>query len=163
MAANPPSSDDAVLIELAYSEATRALAEQLSLIDSFRNRAGLLLSAAAITTSVLGARALDCGSIGYAAWVALASFFVAAVVSIAILRPRRLEVAFDSAHIIENWVERNRPGSAADLRLALVLRMHETRSSNRDELSQLATLFEIASSLVVIEILAWIVAVPAIP
>jgi len=79
---------EGALYEVAYEEASRALSEQLSLIDSFRTRAGLLLSAAAITTSVLGAQALDHGPIGYAAWAALVSFFAVAIISLVILRQR---------------------------------------------------------------------------
>jgi hypothetical protein len=47
---------------IAYEEAVRALSQQHEMIDSLRTRAGLLLPAAAITTSFLGAQALDTGS-----------------------------------------------------------------------------------------------------
>lgn len=47
--------------QIAYDEAVRALSQQQSTIDSLRTRAGLLLSAAAITTSFLGAQALNDG------------------------------------------------------------------------------------------------------
>lgn len=40
-----PRSDRSALYKVAYDEAVRALSEQLTLIDSFRSRAGLLLSA----------------------------------------------------------------------------------------------------------------------
>jgi hypothetical protein len=51
--------DKDALYRVAYEEATRARSEQLALIDSFRSRAGLLLSAAAITTSFLGRPSFD--------------------------------------------------------------------------------------------------------
>lgn len=54
-------ADKDFLYKVAYEEAVRALSEQQAAIDSFRTRAGLLLSAAAITTSFLGAQALDGG------------------------------------------------------------------------------------------------------
>ena len=54
-------ADKDILYKVAYDEAVRALAEQQGAIESFRTRAGLLLSAAAITTSFLGAQALDGG------------------------------------------------------------------------------------------------------
>jgi hypothetical protein len=38
------------LYKVAYDEAVRALSEQQGVIDSFRTRAGLLFSAAAITS-----------------------------------------------------------------------------------------------------------------
>ena len=49
-------ADKDILYKVAYDEAVRALSEQQGVIDSLRTRAGILLSAAAITTSFLGAR-----------------------------------------------------------------------------------------------------------
>jgi hypothetical protein len=43
-----------LLYKVAYDEAVRALAKQQAVIDSFRNRAGLLFSAAAVTASLFG-------------------------------------------------------------------------------------------------------------
>jgi hypothetical protein len=47
-------ADKDILYRIAYDEAVRALSEQQAVIDSFRSRAGLLLSSTAITTSFLG-------------------------------------------------------------------------------------------------------------
>jgi hypothetical protein len=150
-------ADEGALYEVAYDEAARALSEQLSLIDSFRTRAGLLLSAAAITTSVLGSQALDRGPIGCPAWAALASFFAVAILSLAILWPRRRGFAADSAEIVKSCIESDSPRSIIDLRWALTAQMHQSYAANWIDLGQMATLFEIASSLLVIEILFWIV------
>ena len=151
------TADEGALYEVAYEEAARALSEQLSLIDSFRTRAGLLLSAAAITTSVLGSQALDRGPIGYVAWAALVSFFAVAILSLAILRQR--EWGADSAEIVKSCVESDSPGSVADLRWALTTQMHQSYASNWEDLTQIATLFEIASSLLLTEILSWLIAI----
>lgn len=51
-----------LLYKVAYEEAVRALSEQQAVIDSFRNRAGMLFSAAAIATSFLGGQALHGGN-----------------------------------------------------------------------------------------------------
>jgi hypothetical protein len=48
-----------LLYKVVYDEAVRALSEQQAAIESVRSRAGLLLSAAAVTTSFLGAQALQ--------------------------------------------------------------------------------------------------------
>jgi hypothetical protein len=77
--------------ELAYEEAVRALSQQQSVIDSFRTRAGLVLSAAAITMSFLGAQALRAGGPNAATWIALGSFFLVDVAALAILWPRSWE------------------------------------------------------------------------
>jgi hypothetical protein len=76
---------------IAYDEAVRALSQQQSMIDSLRTRAGLLLSAAAITTSFLGAQALNDGGPSVATWLALAGFVGLSVASLAILWPHSLE------------------------------------------------------------------------
>ena len=152
-------SDEAALYEVAYEEAARALSEQLSLIDSFRTRAGLLLSAAAITTSVLGAQALDHGPIGYVAWAALASFFAVAVLSLAILWPRPRELGADSMKIIEECVGMDEPKWVGDVHRALALRVQRSCETNQRDLVQMAILFEVVGGLLAIEILAWIMAI----
>lgn len=67
------------LYRVAYEEAIRALSLQQEVIESIRGRAGLLLSAASITTSFLGAQALDGGRSGLVAWLALSIFVGVAV------------------------------------------------------------------------------------
>ena len=47
----PLDPERSAAYELAYREGVRALDEQRVVIDAFRTRAGLLLSAAAIATS----------------------------------------------------------------------------------------------------------------
>lgn len=155
------SGEDA-LFEVAYEEATRALSEQLSLIDSFRTRAGLLLSAAAITTSVLGSQGLGRAPIGYAAWAALVAFFAVAVLSLAILWPRQRRFAADSAEIVKGHITSDSSRSVIDLRWALTTQMHQSCASSWEDLTQIATLFEIAAGLLVTEILSWIVSIAPI-
>jgi hypothetical protein len=72
MAENPSQDkvDKDVLYEVAYDEAARALSEQLSAIENLRGRAGFLLSAAAITTSVLSGQALASGGSSALLWLA---------------------------------------------------------------------------------------------
>jgi uncharacterized membrane protein YfcA len=77
------------LYKVAYDEAVRALSDQRLEIDSVHSRTGLLLSVAAIATSFLGARALEGGSLSPMSWLALASFIVTALVSLAIPRHTR--------------------------------------------------------------------------
>lgn len=52
--------------ELAYEEAKRALDAQESVVNELRTRSGILIAAAAITTSFFGGRALDDGAVGAA-------------------------------------------------------------------------------------------------
>jgi len=80
-----------LLYKVAYDEAVRALSEQQVVIESFRSRAGLLFSAAAITTSFLGGQALRCGNSNFASWLALCCFVAVAIASLVVLWPRRWE------------------------------------------------------------------------
>jgi len=149
---------EAALYEVAYEEATRALSEQLTLVDGFRTRAGLLLSAAAITTSVLGSQALARNSLGFASWVALASLFSTAMLSLGILWSRPREFGPDSLQIIRDCIEGRESRAVVDLHRALTLRMQRSYAANRQDLARLAFLFEAAGALLAIEILSWILA-----
>jgi len=91
------------LYKVAYDEAVRALSEQQGAIDNLRARAGLLFSAAAITTSFLGAQALRGGSLNFSSWLALLTFFAMAATSLTILWPRRWEGAANPREVFL-WV-----------------------------------------------------------
>jgi hypothetical protein len=73
--------------ELAYIEARRALEDQRAVVNELRGRAGVLVAAAAITTSFFGDAALTDGRLGIAGWAAVAAFVLAGVRILAILWP----------------------------------------------------------------------------
>lgn len=141
---------------IAYDEAVRALSQQQSMIDSLRTRAGLLLSAAAITTSFLGAQALNDGGPSAATWLALASFVTLSIAALAILWPHRLEFTANSANVIENYVETAQPLSVADIHRDLALHMHASYAENLEGQKQLASRFRLAGVLLTVEVLFWI-------
>jgi hypothetical protein len=86
------------LYKVAYDEAVRALSEQQIVIDSYRARAGLLLSTGAVTTSFLGAPALQ--GAGLFSWLALAGFVAMAAALLAVLWPRKWEIATSPRDVI---------------------------------------------------------------
>lgn len=102
---------------------------------------------------------MDQGSVGYPSWVALCSFLAVAILSLAILWPRPREFAADSTRIIEKCLEGDQPRSVADLHRALTLQMQRSYATNWEDLGQLAILFEVASGLLAIEVIFWIVAI----
>ena len=152
-------ADKDILYKVAYDEAVRALSAQQSTIDSFRTRAGLLLSAAAITTSFLGAQALDSSESNPSAWLAMTGFVGVAVVSLAILWPRRWEFTANPRDVIETYIEADRPVSIEELHRDLSLHMHNSYADNRRGLEQLAIFFQLASGLLTVEVVLWIVAI----
>lgn len=141
---------------IAYNEAVRALQQQ-SMIDSLRTRAGLLLSAAAITTSFLGAQALNGGGPGVTTWLALASFVSLSVAVLVILCPHRLEFTANPANVIENYIETEEPLSVPEIHRDLSLHMHGSYADNLAGQKQLASRFRLAGVLLTIEVILWII------
>ena len=152
------SSDKAALYELAYAEARNARAEQQVAIESFRTRAGLLLSASAITTSFLGAQALGEGSTAFA-WLAMAVFVGVAMMSLSVLWPRRWESTTDPRSVIKTYIEADEPALVDDVRHDLSLYMHGSFVENQQGLQRLTAIFQIASVLLTIDVVLWIVAI----
>jgi hypothetical protein len=147
-----------VLYKVAFDEAVRALSEQRALIESVRGRAGLLLSAAAVTTSFLGAQALQ-GGLSAASWAALASFVGIATLSLAILWPRHWEFTSNPSELIRGYIEAERPMPMEELHRDLSLYMHASYRENWQGVDQLVRLFQAASGLLAVEVLLWIVAI----
>jgi hypothetical protein len=153
------TADKNILYKVAYDEAVRALSEQQGVIDSFRTRAGLLLSAAAITTSFLGAQALDNGNANAVAWLAMVGFVGVAVMALAILWPREWEFTANPRDVIQTYIEAPEPAPIDELHRDLSLHMHNSYTENREGLEQLAIFFQIASALLTVEVLLWIIAI----
>lgn len=102
------------LYKVAYDEAVRALTEQQGTIESFRTRAGLLFSAAAVTTSFLGTQAFRDG-LNLASWMALLCFVAVAVASLAILWPRRWDAMADPREVVDTYIESLEPAPVEEL------------------------------------------------
>jgi hypothetical protein len=148
-----------LLYKVAYDEAVRALAEQQSFVDSLRNRAGLLLTAAAITTSFLGAQALRGGDFDLFVWLALAGFVGVSAASLTVLWPRPWEVTTSSRDVITPYVESGEPAPIEDLHQDLSLHMYSSYLANGEVLAKLVVLLQVASVLLVVEVVLWIIAI----
>ena len=147
------------LYKIAYDEAVGALSEQQAAIDNLRARAGLLFSAAAITTSFLGSQALRSHGLDAASWLALLSFLAMAATSLAILWPRRWEGAASPREVIENYVESEEANSLEDLHRNLSLHMSRSYRENHEGLEQLANFLRLGSGLLTFEVFFWVVAI----
>jgi hypothetical protein len=144
--------------KVAYDEAVRALSEQQLVIDSFRSRAGLLLSAGAVTTSFFGAPALD-GGLGLLSWFALSAFVAMAAALLAVLWPRKWEIASSSHDVIATYIEAAEPAPLEELHEELSLHMHASYLANQRSLEKLVVLFQVATLLMPFEVVLWIIAV----
>lgn len=148
-----------LIYKVAYEEAVRALSEQQAAIESFRSRAGLLLSAAAVTTSFLGAQALRNGRAGPCSWLALLCFLAVGVTSLAILWPRGWEFAANSRRVVESCIESAEEIRVEDLYRDLSLRMQGSFAVNHRGLNELAALLQAASGLLTVEVILWVAAI----
>lgn len=147
------------LYEVAYDEAVRALSEQQTAIESVRARAGLLLSAAAVTTSFLGAQALQGGRSGFCSWLALLCFAAVTATSLAILWPRGWEFAANPRDVVGRFIESSEGIRFEDLYRDLSLRMYDSYRENHLGLKSLALYFQAASALLSVEVVLWVAAI----
>jgi hypothetical protein len=152
-----------LLYKVAYDEAVRALSEQQTEIDSFRTRGGMLLSAAAVTTSFLGAQALQGSDSSVLIWLALLAFGGVGALSLALLWPYKWQVTMDPHEIVAIYIESEHPAAIEALHRELIHHMHVGYLKNREGLDLLAVLFQVASGLLALEIALWMVAVVATP
>lgn len=143
--------------EFPYREAVRALSQQENAIESFRGRAGLLFSAAAIVTSFFGAQALSAGGANVATWAALAAFFGLSIASLAILWPREWEFSADARYLISNYIETDEPLSPSAIQRDLALHLADSYQTNRVALGRLYLYFRVAGVLLAAEVALWVV------
>lgn len=148
-----------LLYKVAYDEAVRALSEQQAAIESVRARAGLLLSIAAVTTSFLGAQALQGGGSGIFSGAALLSFALIAGASIAILWPHDWEFVASPRSVIDRYAGFAGGVLAEHLYRDLSLRMHGSVINNHVGLKNLVALFQVASALLTLEVVLWVAAI----
>lgn len=159
MDANEVSDDRGTLYRVAYEEAIRGLSAQQEAIDGLRSRAGLLLSAAAVTTSFLGAEALQGAGLSMASIAGLISFVGVAISNLAIMWPRGWELAADPGRLVEGHIATSPPVSLTELHRALSSHMRDSYARNRLGIEFLNSLFQVASALLTVEVVMWIVAI----
>jgi hypothetical protein len=80
--------NEAKSYERAFEEAGRALDAQERAVNELRSRAGVLIAAAAITTSFFGSRAIVGAELCIWVWVAVAAFIVVGGCVLTVLWPR---------------------------------------------------------------------------
>jgi hypothetical protein len=150
-----------LLYKVAYDEAVRTLSEQQQAIDSLHARAGLLFSAASVTTSFLGAEALRAGDFNFASWLAIFCFAAVAIASLAVLWPRDRYVMATPRDVIDTYVESAEPAPIENLHRDLSLHMHDSYLENNEGLRKLVVFLQVASVSLAFEVVLWIIAIAA--
>jgi hypothetical protein len=154
--ASGPRVADAAVYGLVFDEAVRALDDQRSVLDNMRTRSGIVLSAAAVTTSFFGGLALRDGSPGWLGWAAVVAFVTCGVAGLVTLFPlERWEFRASPESLIAE-IEATTPRLDAVQRdLALYMEESWLANARRIQLSLVWPL-RIATVALVIEVLAWV-------
>jgi hypothetical protein len=149
--------DDAGAYELVYAEAVRASSRQQDAFESLRTRAGVVLSGAAIASSLVGGRAVGSGRIGPAGWIAVTCFSGLALALLVILWPRpEWQGSPLPSRVIETDIEGPEPLPLKLIWRDLALHMQQVYLANDAHYERLARSFRLAAILLNLEVLAWI-------
>ena len=116
---------------MAFTEARRALEDQERAVNELRTRSGVLIAAAAITTSFFGGAVIADGDLGASGWVAVSFLFVVGA-SVLVLIHRDLALHMACSH-----------------------------KQNRGQLRWLLAAFRVGVVLLVLEVIAWVIALIA--
>jgi hypothetical protein len=144
---------------LAFEEGGRALDAQERAVNELRSRAGVLIAAAAITTSFFGSRAVTGGELTSAGWIAVAAFALAAATVLAVLWPwRDWEFSATPRDVIETYIEAAEPLSLVEIHRDMALHRSASWLSNAQLLGRLYWAFRAGLMLVAAEVAAWTVA-----
>jgi hypothetical protein len=144
--------------ELAFVEAGRALDAQERAVNELRSRAGVLVATAAVTTSFFGGRVLTAPHQHPSTWVAIGAFGAVGVAVLAVLWPRHdWEFSANARDVIAEYIE---PEAVSLPLIHRDLALHRAASyvANARQLGSLFLAFRCGLFLLVIEVVAWVVA-----
>jgi hypothetical protein len=150
--------NEAKSYERAFEEAGRALDAQERAVNELRSRAGVLIAAAAITTSFFGSRAIVGAELCIWVWVAVAAFIVVGGCVLTVLWPRS-DWSFNASasEIIAEYIEPE-PIEFPLVQRDLALHRSTASDSNARQLRWLFLVFRIGLIVLVFEVAAWVVA-----
>jgi hypothetical protein len=150
--------DDAATYALAFDEAGRALDGQERSVNELRSRAGVLIAAAAITTSFFGARAVT-QELSVAAWFAVVAFALVGAAVLFVLWPRSdWQFSASATDLIATYIETDEPASLPEIHRDLALHRSASYDRYARQLGVLFGAFRIGLILLVFEVGAWMIA-----
>ena len=141
------------VVELSYNQAIRALDLQERGVDQLRNRAGIVLAAAAVTASFLGAQTIQhTAHLGVLEVLALVSLAGSICFSIYVLLPKRGFVFSVSAPRIYERLYGEEPDEA---QRQLLYWLEAYWKRNQDKIDNLGQYFFAASMALVSQFVFW--------
>lgn len=142
---------------LAYDLALRSLAQQERTLEELRARTGTLLTATALTTSFLGARALTGDANQALATVGFALAIASIVLDVYVLAPKSvLEFAISGAAIHDYFGKEGTP--FPDVQRTLAGWAQYAWDSNQSVIDRLVVVFQAACATLVGAVAVWCVA-----
>lgn len=138
---------------IAYQESVRGLEMQVRELDELRSRTGLLLAAASVVTSFLGAEVLKQDGMTTLAVLAILAFLGVVACTLVILSPRTGWHFVQSAKkLLEDWTGEDSYGDFAAMQRFLAEHLEDEWDHNHEKLGRLYCLFQIAIGLLGVEI-----------
>lgn len=139
--------------KLVFEAALRGLDKQEGLLEEMRSRAGVLIAASSLAASFLGQQAYQGSNAASLVFVALVAFVVSTGASVFVLLPKKNLTFAPSGADIDAGLYAARD-DLADVYRRLAYNLDHLWDSNDKEIGQVARVFTVASSALVVEILA---------
>ena len=144
---------------LAYEESVRALTQQAGVVDALRTRTGILLTAISISSTFLGAQAIDQAGFSTATWFALGFFGGAGALALAVLWPRpNWHFTSDASVLIDGYIESDTPATLDEMHVDLAKFNQARWEQNGERLGVMFWLFRLSAAALVVEVGCWLVA-----
>jgi hypothetical protein len=142
-----------------YQESLRALNHQQTLVENMNSRVGSLIFATAFANSLLGSRALSDG-LGTWDWIGAALLFLIGALIVFMLWPyHRYSFRFDPEDLLREYVDGTRPTTLSGMHRALALRVKTDMDNNWQIIRGLRIALQVSLLLLLLDILAWFVAI----
>jgi hypothetical protein len=144
---------------LAFEESVRALAHQSGVLDDLRSRTGILLSAASLTATFVGSRALDGG---FSIWtrIALGLFMTTGAFCLGVLWPRgNWGFTFNATTIVDGYVRHPEPATIDEMHVEFAEINQENWETNKERLRWLFWSFRLAVLALVLQVPCWLMAI----
>jgi hypothetical protein len=151
---------------VAFSQAVRALDGQSTALESLRTRAATILSAAALVTAFLGGLALagptlQDGKVQRAeltawSWLGVSSFLAVLLLSLVMLFPYKVRLSVSATRVLEGAAAAP-DATVTEIQRDLARYLDANRTHNTKLLTRLFVCFGLASIMLLVEAIAWIV------
>ncbi|MDX8501737.1 hypothetical protein RFM99_25395 [Mesorhizobium sp. VK4C] len=155
-------ADDDPRLAFIYQEAVRGLTHQQTVVENMNTRAGSLIFATAFANSLLGGAALSNG-LGLWDWTAVALLFGIGGLIVFMLWPyHQYAFRFDPEELLNQYVDGDRLASMSAMHRALALRIKADMAGNWRIIQRLRMALQIALLFLLLDILAWLLAIAGV-